>query len=99
MPNPPPMPSDAKDKGEGVLDAQRAASMADEGGSTAAHREQQGAQRSGAKGDDDAGKRPEAGPMRLWALLALGLAKAIAKLTARARRVAARRVHARTHGE
>ena len=89
-----------------LLDSRREASMADEGGWSAALVETEepalvtmAAPVSHEEPETERpAERPRGGPRRLWSSVALGAAVAIAKLTSRARRIAARRAHARVHG-
>lgn len=101
--NPPGTPPQA----DGDLDWRREASMADEGGWSAAlvETEETAAPPVGEPPppEEESPFRgsgpPRRGPRRLWSSVALRAAAAIAKLTARARRYAAGRAHARSHGQ
>ena len=85
---------------ERALDRQRAASMADEGGATGAHREmEEECMDAGPTDEAPSGAEPRtrsAGqPRRAWAPLSFGIAVAAAKLIAHVRRVAGRKAASR----
>ncbi len=91
-------------KGDGALDARREASMADEGGWSAALVETEepvecpeGAAPP-ANGMPAEPFPPRGGARRFLGSVAQGAAIVLAKLVARARRYAARRAHARANG-
>lgn len=104
---PPAKPTGPLPQGDGSLDWRREASMADEGGWSAALVETEEPVQPAPAAEPPPPEEPVSegyppprpGPRRLWSSVALGAAQAIARLTARARRYAARRAYARTHGE